>query len=148
PLRRSGSRSQTVPWGGPGEGYPSPPGPRPAHHPPPPRRRPRANANDCRGRGPRFACPAFAGYALAGTIPPRMSGRLPEHLMNAGFAQVDPWLALGPWAVPVVGLVACALAYLLGRRLLAASAPRKPGDPSCLRTASFLQGVTGDRRSA
>src|SRR5262245_43239837 len=61
--------------------------------------------------------------------------------MSAGFAEYGFWLA------PVIGVTACGLAYLIGRRYLV-SKPRVDGDPDGPLSADFLHGVTRERRGA
>jgi hypothetical protein len=51
------------------------------------------------------------------------------------------------WTVPLIGALACVLAYLLGRRLLVAH-PRSVDDAGNVSDAPFLQGITRDRRAA
>ncbi len=50
------------------------------------------------------------------------------------------------WLVPVVGVAACGLAYLLGRRFFAGR-PAAPATPDDGLDPSFLQGVTQERRA-
>jgi hypothetical protein len=60
---------------------------------------------------------------------------------------VSTLLADGVWIVPVIGVAACVLAFLVGRRFLVPrpSSARQTNNPN---DAHFLQGVTRDRRCA
>ncbi|MBY0228986.1 MAG: PilZ domain-containing protein [Gemmataceae bacterium] len=62
------------------------------------------------------------------------------------FDWLPDW-AQGAWLVPVAGLAACGLAFVVGRRMLAASKPEPVAD-GIARDDDFLQGVTRDRRGA
>jgi hypothetical protein len=60
-----------------------------------------------------------------------------------------PSLGLGEdWLVPVIGMAACAVAFLVGWLLLASRPSKKVLAPDSLLDASFLQGVTTERRAA
>jgi hypothetical protein len=54
----------------------------------------------------------------------------------------------GPWVVPAIGVAACLIAFLLGRRFLAGRSAARPADPDALFKADILGGVTRDRRAA
>lgn len=61
-----------------------------------------------------------------------------------GLDWMGGWAAL--WLVPVMGVVVCGAAFLVGRRMLASS--RENSEVPEVFDHEFLQGVTQDRRSA
>lgn len=62
--------------------------------------------------------------------------------MSEGFAEI------GGWLVPAIGVVTCALAYLVGRLFLVGKPKVTPGDPDGQVMANFLKGITRERRGA
>ena len=61
--------------------------------------------------------------------------------MNGGLAE------FGTYLVPVMGVVACGLAFFVGRLFLV-NKSQVPGDPDGPVSANFLNGITRDRRGA
>jgi hypothetical protein len=58
------------------------------------------------------------------------------------------WAANGFWLVPVIGLTACGLAWLVGRRFMVSEPAERPPVEEGVSDQEFLQGVTRDRRCA
>jgi hypothetical protein len=65
-----------------------------------------------------------------------------NYSMNAPLVLLA-WAVDPIWAVPVIGLGACGLAYLLGRRFLVARSVKSETVPA----ENFLEGITRERRA-
>src|SRR4051812_48772675 len=60
------------------------------------------------------------------------------------FDHLPNWMLESVWLVPAIGLLACGLALLVGRKILASQPPK--GDENTPADMDFLKGVTRDRR--